>query len=789
MSRPAQGNAAQGNGSSQRRTSNGGSYANGTGYGYGSPNGYNGRQQQQQHQQQHQQQQRNSSSAAAYYPTPTPPPSTPSSPPPSAPLPGRVGYSGAGAGAAGHSGSGASTYAQQQYQYAQQPQYYPQPYGSTPPPSSPYAGAQQHPQAAGRPAGGHHHGHHGNHKYSLFGPYRLGKTIGEGEFGKVKLAYHSESGKEVAIKLIKKESIDSSSRRDKLIREIRILKSLDHPYIVKLLEVIETEHYIGMIMEYVSGGELFEHILARSYLKEKEAATFFAQLIAGISYLHKNHIVHRDLKLENLLLDHKKNIIITDFGFANTAPTDVNALMLTSCGSPCYAAPELVINDGYVGEAADIWSCGVILYAMLCGYLPFDDDPANPASENLNLLYKYILETELEFPDYVPVGARALLRRILVPDPKKRANMAEIKAHFWLRPYAHIFENDPAADNIESVAAPAAAGVPIVVSNVITRDVSFTTSRTGELQVVVTTESTVVETTTIPVPDVAITPSPAPSTKVSDESLTATSGGRRAVKFTVSDTESDVFATARADPVKSRGKSLDVRRMQTPDSDDNDSDAVVPSSASAKSGKTKSGKSAAVAAARRKSENQSKAPLVPSKAAAAKSSKTTSMAPRPSVSSTLSGSQVVPDMARLKPHNGPIDQRALSSKAPRELLAEVSAVLEQMGMEVSVAEGEEFKLRVVRPKAGSDHHHHRTALSAQSSTETLQSAAAGIADAMEAQTRPSIRFHVSLHRIKNLPGLLVVDFKRLRGDIWEFKRLYHDVVAKLPLQDNSEYQI
>ncbi|KAI9328042.1 kinase-like domain-containing protein [Zopfochytrium polystomum] len=263
----------------------------------------------------------------------------------------------------------------------------------------------------------------------MLGPYRLLRTIGEGEFGKVKLAVHTDDTAEVAIKLIKKENIETPSRRSKLLREISILQSLDHPYIVKLIEVIETDHYIGMVMEFASGGELFEYILAHRYLKEKDACRVFAQLLAGVSFIHSVGIVHRDLKLENLLLDSNGNIIITDFGFANKSRNGDSDLLQTSCGSPCYAAPELVISDGYVGEAADIWSCGVILYAMLCGYLPYDDDPDNPDSDNINLLYKYILETELEFPDYISSDARSLLKRMLVPDPKYRAKMPEIMSH------------------------------------------------------------------------------------------------------------------------------------------------------------------------------------------------------------------------------------------------------------------------------------------------------------------------------------------------------------------------
>lgn len=198
-------------------------------------------------------------------------------------------------------------------------------------------------------------------------------------------------------------------------------------------------------MEYASGGELFDHILAHRYLKEKDACKLFAQLISGVSYIHSKKIVHRDLKLENLLLDRSRNVIITDFGFANRFEHRADDLMQTSCGSPCYAAPELVISEGlYVGSAVDIWSCGVILYAMLAGYLPYDDDPANPEGDNINLLYKYIVNTPLTFPDYISADARDLLSQMLVPDPKHRASLESIKKHRWLESYGHLFERSTA---------------------------------------------------------------------------------------------------------------------------------------------------------------------------------------------------------------------------------------------------------------------------------------------------------------------------------------------------------
>lgn len=233
-----------------------------------------------------------------------------------------------------------------------------------------------------------------------FGDYILGQTLGEGEFGKVKMGWKKEGGVQVAIKLIRKESLaGNATRLPKIYREISILKELQHPNIVRLHEFVETERHMGIILEYASGGELFDYILNHRYLKDPAARRLFAQLVSGVGYLHKKGIVHRDLKLENLLLDRHKNIIITDFGFANTfnPVDDLNEeqehrisdkefvkregldlqnkegfrrgdLMQTSCGSPCYAAPELVVSDGlYTGRKVDVWSCGVILVNSIFG--------------------------------------------------------------------------------------------------------------------------------------------------------------------------------------------------------------------------------------------------------------------------------------------------------------------------------------------------------------------------------------------------------------------------------------
>lgn len=236
-------------------------------------------------------------------------------------------------------------------------------------------------------------GNTGRRKETRFGEYILGQTLGEGEFGKVKLGWKKNGEVQVAIKLIRRESLGQNpSRLPKIYREVSILRGLEHPNIVKLHEMIETPPYIGIILEYASGGELFDYILNQRHLKDHTARKLFAQLVSGVGYLHKKGIVHRDLKLENLLLDRNRNIVITDFGFANTFdPRDElgediekkltdrefvrrmdlervqngsrrGDLMATSCGSPCYAAPELVVTDSlYTGRKVDVWSCGVIL--------------------------------------------------------------------------------------------------------------------------------------------------------------------------------------------------------------------------------------------------------------------------------------------------------------------------------------------------------------------------------------------------------------------------------------------
>jgi len=205
-------------------------------------------------------------------------------------------------------------------------------------------------------------------------------------------------------------------------REIKILKTLRHNNIIQLYSVISTSTTIYLIMEYASGKELFDYIVLKQRLNESEACRFFQQIVSGIEYLHRLRIVHRDLKPENLLLDNKKEIKIADFGLSNLYTK--GELLKTACGSPCYAAPEMIAGKKYSGLMVDIWSSGIILYAMLCGYLPFED-------KNNEVLYKKITEGKFSIPTHISEPAADLLRRILNTDPTKRFNISQIRQHAW----------------------------------------------------------------------------------------------------------------------------------------------------------------------------------------------------------------------------------------------------------------------------------------------------------------------------------------------------------------------
>uniref|UniRef100_A0A6Q2YRS7 non-specific serine/threonine protein kinase n=1 Tax=Esox lucius TaxID=8010 RepID=A0A6Q2YRS7_ESOLU len=248
------------------------------------------------------------------------------------------------------------------------------------------------------------------------GNYRLLKTIGKGNFAKVKLARHVLTGKEVRIPYC----ICSVS---KLFREVRIMKLLNHPNIVKLFEVIETEKTLYLIMEYASGGEVFDYLVAHGRMKEKEARAKFRQIVSAVQYCHQKCIVHRDLKAENLLLDADMNIKIADFGFSNEF-TMGNKLD-TFCGSPPYAAPELFQGKKYDGPEVDVWSLGVILYTLVSGSLPFD-------GQNLKELRERVLRGKYRIPFYMSTDCENLLKKFLILNPTKRGSLEQIMKDRWM---------------------------------------------------------------------------------------------------------------------------------------------------------------------------------------------------------------------------------------------------------------------------------------------------------------------------------------------------------------------
>ena len=254
------------------------------------------------------------------------------------------------------------------------------------------------------------------------GQFILGKKIGEGTFGIVTLATHILTGEKVAIKILDKKKILEHSDKTRLEREIKILKVLHHNNIVHLYSVIQSSNSIYLIMEYISGKELSEYIILNKRLNENEACKFYQQIISGLEYLYKLRIAHRDLKPENLLLDSKKNIKIVDFGLSNMFPH--NELLSTPCGSPSYASPEMISGKKYNGSLSDIWSSGIILFAMLCGYLPFENT-------NNEMLYKKITEGVFTIPNYISEEGKDLLRKILNVNPDKRYNFKQIKNHPW----------------------------------------------------------------------------------------------------------------------------------------------------------------------------------------------------------------------------------------------------------------------------------------------------------------------------------------------------------------------
>ncbi|XP_065083093.1 serine/threonine-protein kinase BRSK2 [Ochlerotatus camptorhynchus] len=261
-----------------------------------------------------------------------------------------------------------------------------------------------------------------NEAHQYVGPYRLERTLGKGQTGLVKLGVHCVTAKKVAIKIINREKL-SESVLMKVEREIAIMKLIDHPHVLGLTDVYENRKYLYLVLEHVSGGELFDYLVKKGRLTPKEARKFFRQIISALDFCHSHSICHRDLKPENLLLDDKNNIKIADFGMASLQPA--GSMLETSCGSPHYACPEVIRGEKYDGRRADVWSCGVILYALLVGALPFDDD-------NLRQLLEKVKRGVFHIPHFVPPDCQSLLKGMIEVNPEKRLTLSEINKHPWV---------------------------------------------------------------------------------------------------------------------------------------------------------------------------------------------------------------------------------------------------------------------------------------------------------------------------------------------------------------------
>lgn len=280
------------------------------------------------------------------------------------------------------------------------------------------------------------------------GKYELGKTLGEGNFAKVKFAKNIETGDFVAIKILNRDHLLQHKMVEQIKREISTMKVIKHLNVVKLYEVMASKTKIYIVLELVEGGELFDIIAKQGRLRESEARKYFQQLINAVDYCHSRGVYHRDLKPENLLLDSYGVLKVADFGLsAFSQQVREDGLLHTACGTPNYVAPEVLTNKGYDGTAVDVWSCGVILFVLMAGYLPFDDP-------NLLNLYKKVQNANLVIPPWFSSGARKFIKRILDPNPLTRITISEVLQDEWFKkdyhPPSFAEEGDVNLDDVDA---------------------------------------------------------------------------------------------------------------------------------------------------------------------------------------------------------------------------------------------------------------------------------------------------------------------------------------------------
>mmetsp|Transcript_16702 Transcript_16702/g.56981 ORF Transcript_16702/g.56981 Transcript_16702/m.56981 type:complete len:431 (+) Transcript_16702:105-1397(+) len=261
----------------------------------------------------------------------------------------------------------------------------------------------------------------------VVGDYELGRTLGEGTFGKVKFARHVTTNEAVAIKIIDQAMVRKDDLREVIKREIATMKAARHPCVVELKQVLATRDKIYIVLQLVTGGELFDVVYTNGRLTEDVARRHFQRLVDGVEFCHSKGVFHRDLKPENLLLDESGNLLISDFGLSALAENqEANGMLQTACGTPNYVAPEVTTGKGYDGGKADIWSCGVILFMLVSGKLPFD-------RPNLPELFKQIRAADYSSPKHFSAGLKGLLGKVLVADPERRASFEDIRGDEWFR--------------------------------------------------------------------------------------------------------------------------------------------------------------------------------------------------------------------------------------------------------------------------------------------------------------------------------------------------------------------
>lgn len=261
--------------------------------------------------------------------------------------------------------------------------------------------------------------------------YRVHNLIGKGAFGKVALATHKLTNKQVALKMIEKSAL-KPGQLEKVAAEVKLMSAIRHRHVIRLLEVFETNHHLFMVLEYADGGDLLHHVKKVKALTEDEARPLFKQIVYGIAHCHCRSVVHRDIKLDNILIDEAGHVKICDFGISRLLD-DPSAVLFEQCGTPAYIAPEILADSGYSGFKSDIWGLGVLLYAMVCGTVPF-------RAANMRDLKAVIQAGQMKFPSHHPrdrsqafsPGLMSLIRSMCTVDPSKRITIPEILSHNWV---------------------------------------------------------------------------------------------------------------------------------------------------------------------------------------------------------------------------------------------------------------------------------------------------------------------------------------------------------------------